>query len=147
MKRILIYLTLAAVLALTGCAPNSSAPDETAAATTAAADADKPAKSRLITPDAARELIGKPNVTLLDVRAKYEFDEAHIDGALLLPYDTITADSPELPADKAATIIIYCRSGRRSAIAADTLEALGYTDVYDLGGIQDWPYETVSSAS
>ena len=156
MKKALIYtsLTLAAVLAFTGCAPDSSAPAQTAAQTSAAAKqtvsasaAQDAAASRLITPDEARALIGQPGVTLLDVRAKYEYDEAHIDGAVLLPYDAITAESPELPENKDDTIIVYCRSGRRSAIAADTLAVLGYTDIRDLGGIQDWPYETVTSAS
>ncbi len=165
MKRVLIYMALAAVLIFSGCAPGGNAPTATAAeapaqttpadsATKAPADPAETAanespgaKAQKITPDDARALIGTEGVTLLDVRAQYEYDEAHIDGALLLPYDTITADSPELPADKNSTIIVYCRSGRRSAIAADTLTALGYTNVYDLGGIQDWPYETVTGAS
>ena len=168
MKRVLIYIALAAVLGLTGCAANdNNAPAKTAAgapAQTAAAAEDtaqapvKPAEtaadeslsaeaSRIITPEDARALIGTEGVTLLDVRAKYEYDEAHIEGAVLLPYDTITAASPELPPDKDGAIIVYCRSGRRSAIAADTLAELGYTNVYDLGGIQDWPYETVTNAS
>ena len=156
MKNALIYTSLAltAALALTGCAPDSSAPVRTAVQTTAAAEqtvsapaTEDAAASRLITPDEARELIGQPNVTLLDVRAKYEFDESHIDGALLLPYDAITAESPELPENKDDTIIVYCRSGRRSAIAADALASLGYTRIFDLGGIQDWPYETVAGAS
>jgi rhodanese-related sulfurtransferase len=84
------------------------------------------------------------NVTLLDVRTQEEYDEGHIEGAILLPYDTITASSIGLPADKASAVIVYCRSGRRSAIAAETLLSLGFTNVYDLGGIQSWPYETVS---
>ena len=156
MKKALIYTSLAltAALALTGCAPDNSVPVQTAVQTTASAEqsvsapaAEDTEASRLITPDEARELIGQTNVTLLDVRAKYEYDEAHIDGALLLPYDAITAESPELPENNDDTIIVYCRSGRRSAIAADTLSALGYTRIFDLGGIQDWPYETVAGAS
>lgn len=96
-----------------------------------------------ISPGDAKALIGTDDVTLLDVREQEEYDEGHIDGAVLLPYDTITADSEALPEDKASTVIVYCRSGRRSAIAAETLAGLGYTNVYDLGGIQSWPYETV----
>lgn len=84
-------------------------------------------------------------VHVLDVRTQQEFDEAHIEGALLLPYDLITQESAEevLPA-KDETVLVYCRSGRRSAVAAEALANLGYTAVYDFGGINDWPYETVS---
>ena len=167
MKKTLIYITLAAVLAFSGCAAdNKNAPADTEskipAQTTAAAldtavvptdsaitenEALNSQSSQIITPKDALALIGTEGVTLLDVRAKYEYDEAHIEGALLLPYDTITAESPELPPEKDDTVIVYCRSGRRSAIAAATLAELGYTDIYDLGGIQDWPYETVTNLS
>jgi rhodanese-related sulfurtransferase len=139
MRRVLIYAALAAMLALSGCAPTAESP----AATTAAEAATAPAW-KSITPGDARALIGRDDVVLLDVRTQEEFGEAHIGGAVLLPYDAIAADSGGLPADKAATVIVYCRSGRRSAIAAETLANLGYTSVYDLGGIQSWPYETVS---
>jgi len=82
-------------------------------------------------------------VVLLDARTQEEYDEGHIESATLLPYDAIAADSAALPADKDATIIVYCRSGRRSAIAARMLADLGYTRIYDLGGIQSSPYKTV----
>lgn len=165
MKRVLIYMALAALLIFSGCAPGGNAPTATAAEapaqTTAADSATKaqadPAetaanespggKAQKITPDDARALIGTEGVTLLDVRAKYEYDEAHIDGAVLLPYDEIAQTIDKFNIDKNSTVIVYCRSGRRSAIAADSLTALGYTNVYDLGGIQDWPYETVTGAS
>ena len=86
---------------------------------------------------------GDPLV-LLDVRTREEFDSGHISGALCLPVESIGSEAPaELP-DRNAEILIYCRSGRRSAEAAKKLTKLGYTNVCDFGGIQDWPYGTVT---
>ena len=81
---------------------------------------------------------------LLDVRTKDEFYALHIPGAILLP-DTELADriATKVP-DQDTRILLYCRTGRRSAEAAMLLAELGYTHVYDMGGIVDWPYETVS---
>lgn len=78
---------------------------------------------------------------LLDVRTSEEFLAIRIDGAILIPYNEI-ADraAAELP-DKNAVILIYCRSGRRSANAARSLADMGYTNVYDFGGIIDWPFD------
>lgn len=83
---------------------------------------------------------------LLDVRTQEEFDAGYIEGARLLP-DTEVRDraETELP-DKEKPILIYCRSGRRSALAAADLAELGYHEVYDFGGIIDWPYEIVRTS-
>ena len=81
---------------------------------------------------------------LLDVRTIEEFEEERIDGAILIPDNEISSRVEiEIP-DKDAVVLIYCRSGRRSAIAAEEMVDLGYTGVYDFGGIIDWPYETIS---
>ncbi|MBE0450590.1 MAG: rhodanese-like domain-containing protein [Clostridia bacterium] len=80
---------------------------------------------------------------LVDVRTQAEFDEGHIEGALLLPVDQIEALSVEQLPDKDAVILVYCRSGRRSAQASKILVDLGYQSVYDFGGIIDWPGEIV----
>ncbi|MDO5112426.1 MAG: rhodanese-like domain-containing protein, partial [Clostridia bacterium] len=82
---------------------------------------------------------------LVDVRTQEEFDQKHIPGALVLPNEEIGDDAPVLLPDKDATILLYCRSGRRSREAAEKLVAIGYTNVYDFGGIIDWPYETIES--
>lgn len=80
---------------------------------------------------------------MLDVRSQEEFDEGHIEGAIVIP-DTEIADRAETQlTDKEATILIYCRSGRRSKLAAQALADLGYTNIYEFGGIIDWPYEIV----
>ena len=94
--------------------------------------------------DAKTRLDSGAPLVLLDVRTREEFDSGHISGALCLPVESIGAEAPvELP-DKDAEILIYCRSGRRSAEAAKKLTKLGYTNVCDFGGIQDWPYGTVT---
>jgi phage shock protein E len=99
-----------------------------------------------ISPKAARELLdsGK-DLVLLDVRTLEEYLEGRIAGSVLLPYDQITAASAAkaVGPDKGRTIIVYCRSGRRSAAAASTLASLGYKKVLDLGGLQSWPYATI----
>lgn len=98
-----------------------------------------------ITAEAARDWLAKDSkVVLLDVRTAEEFAEMRIPNSQLLPYDEIIDRQSELPADKNTPIIVYCRTGRRSELAALSLLELGYTSVYDLGGIQDWPYETIS---
>ena len=99
-----------------------------------------------INPDEAKRIIdGNDPYVLLDVRTKEEFDTEHIPGALLLPADDIYDEiaSIKLP-DKTVLIMVYCRSGGRSAEAAKTLIELGYINVYDIGGIIDWPYETIA---
>lgn len=75
-------------------------------------------------------------ILLLDVRTKEEFDAGHIPGAVLAPYDALQTTFAE--PDKNRPIVVYCRSGRRSAIAAETLARMGYTDISDLGGIDRW---------
>lgn len=81
---------------------------------------------------------------ILDVRTKDEFNTGHIEGALLIPDTDIVEKAEETLTDKAATILVYCRSGRRSALAAADLVELGYSNVYDFGGIIDWEYDVVT---
>ena len=78
---------------------------------------------------------------ILDVREQDEFDEGHIPGAILIPYTEIDAKAEEMLPDKDALILVYCRSGRRSKIASESLANLGYTNVKEFGGIIDWEYE------
>ena len=87
------------------------------------------------------------NYIILDVRTKEEYQEKHIPGAVNLPNETIgTEDIPELPA-KEQLILVYCRSGNRSKQAAKKLSALGYTNIIEIGGINDWTGDTVSGDS
>jgi len=98
-----------------------------------------------ISAEQAKEIMDsdEPHI-LLDVRTDAEYAEAHIPGAKLLTNTQIAEKAEaELP-DKDAFVIVYCRSGGRSASAAQELVDMGYTKVYDMGGILNWPYETVS---
>lgn len=98
-----------------------------------------------ISAEEAKEIMDSTDdFVLIDVREADEYDDGHIEDALLIPYGEIGERAEtELP-DKEQTILVYCRSGRRSAIAAQTLTDLGYTDVRDFGGIIDWPYDKIT---
>jgi rhodanese-related sulfurtransferase len=103
------------------------------------------AQSGRISPADARALLARDaSVLLVDVRTEGEFAAGHIKGASLLPYDAIDAASAAaLIKDKNRQVLVYCRSGHRSGIAAKTLAQLGYGRVLDLGGIIQWPYGLV----
>ena len=78
---------------------------------------------------------------LLDVRTQEEYDEKHIPGAVLIPNTEIAELAETVMPDKDQLILVYCRSGRRSKLAAEALAELGYTNIREFGGIVDWPYE------
>ena len=99
---------------------------------------------RLSAKEAKARLDSGDPLVLLDVRTREEFDSGHISGALCLPVESIGSEAPAELTDRNAEILIYCRSGRRSAEAAKKLTKLGYTNVCAFGGIQDWPYGTVT---
>ena len=80
---------------------------------------------------------------ILDTREQYEYDKGHIPGAILIPYGEIADRAEKELPDKNQLILVYCRSGRRSKIAAEELVKLGYTNVKEFGGIIDWEYEIV----
>ena len=92
--------------------------------------------------DAKKIMDSGEKVVILDVREQDEYDEGHIVGSILIPYTEIGNKAQETLPDKDKQILVYCRSGRRSKIAAETLAKLGYTNVKEFGGIIDWPYET-----
>ena len=80
---------------------------------------------------------------IIDARTQEEYDQGHIPGAIMIPeYEIANRAEKEIP-DKDQLILVYCRSGRRSKIAAEELVKLGYTNVKEFGGIIDWEYETV----
>ena len=96
-----------------------------------------------ITAKQAKEMIDKQEQDLIvDVREQAEYDKAHIPGAVLLPVGTITEETAaEVIPNKESVVLVYCRSGNRSKTAAQALTDLGYTQIYEFGGILDWPYE------
>ena len=124
MKRI-FPLMLAMLLVLTGCGGTS---------------AEKTYQQ--ITQEEAKNMMDTQEAIVLDVREQDEFDAGHIPGAVLLPVGTITKDTaaaviPELD----SVVLVYCRSGNRSKKASQALADLGYTGIYEFGGINTWPYE------
>ena len=78
---------------------------------------------------------------ILDVRTREEYEQGHIPGAILIPDTEIEAKAEGALTDKDQLILVYCRSGRRSKLAAEALVELGYTNIREFGGIIDWPYE------
>ena len=95
-----------------------------------------------ITAEEAKVLMeSETGYIILDVREQDEYDAGHIPGAILIPYTRIEEEASEKLTDKDQLILVYCRSGRRSKIAADSLVELGYTNIREFGGILDWPYE------
>lgn len=111
---------------------------------TAEEDGVKERTSMVITAEEAKKIMDSgENCVILDVREEEEYAQGHIDGAILIPYGEIEDRAEKELLDKNLTILVYCRSGRRSAIAAESLVRLGYTDVRDFGGILDWNYEVV----
>ena len=98
-----------------------------------------------ITPEEAKAIMDREkDYVILDVRTQEEFDESHIEGAVLIPDYEMKEKAEKILPDRDQLILVYCRSGRRSKNAASELVALGYTNVKEFGGIIDWPYETVT---
>jgi rhodanese-related sulfurtransferase len=131
MKRIVpLMLTLAFVL--TGCSSINTDYSE-----------DSENSYRQISQEEAKEMMDQlADVVILDVRERDEFDSGHIPGAVLLPVGTITEDSAAAVIPETdTTVLVYCRSGNRSKTASDALVKLGYTQIYEFGGINTWPYD------
>ena len=95
-----------------------------------------------ITAEEAKQIMdSQEGYIILDVRTQEEYDQGHIPGAILLSNTEIQAKAEEVLTDKDQLILVYCRSGRRSKLAAEALVELGYTNIKEFGGIIDWPYE------
>ena len=124
MKRIL-YLPLSLMLMLVGCGGSG-----------------EKSAYRQISQEEAKEMMDTQQVIVLDVREQDEYDGGRIPGAVLLPVGTIdkTTAAAVIP-EKDDTVLVYCRSGNRSKTAAAKLADLGYSGVYEFGGILTWPYE------
>ena len=112
-----------------------------------AAQAQREQSYRQIDMDEAIAMMeAESDYIILDVRTPEEFSEKHIPGAINVANETIGSEEiPELP-DKDQLILVYCRSGNRSKQASEKLVALGYTNIIEFGGINDWPGEVVTGA-
>ena len=126
MKKLIILLL--AVMMLTACGQDK--------------ENDQEAVYMNITAEEAKQIMDtEEGYIILDVRTQEEYDEGHIPGAILIPNTEIEARAEEELTDKDQLILVYCRSGRRSKLAAEILVELGYTNIREFGGIIDWPYE------
>lgn len=104
----------------------------------------KPSYRQITADEAAQMMQEETGFVLLDVRTQEEYASGHIPGAICIPNETIGSEEiPELP-DKDQLILVYCRSGNRSKQASEKLVKLGYTNIVEFGGINDWTGETVS---
>ena len=123
----LIFLLLA-VMMLTACGQDT--------------ENDQGAVYVNITAEEAKQIMdSEEGYIILDVRTQEEYDEGHIPGAIVISHEEIAEKAEEVLTDKDQLILVYCRSGRRSKIAAEALVELGYTNIKEFGGIIDWPYE------
>ena len=95
-----------------------------------------------ITAEEAKQIMdNEEGYIILDVRTQEEYNQGHISGVIVISHEEITEKAEEVLTDKDQLILVYCRSGRRSKIAAEALVELGYTNIKEFGGIIDWPYE------
>ena len=126
MKRIILILL--AVMLLTSCGQDK--------------EKDQGAVYMNITAEEAKQIMDtEEGYIILDVRTREEYDECHIPGATQISHEEIAEKAEEVLPDKDQLILVYCRSGRRSKIAAEALVEQGYTNIKEFGGIIDWPYE------
>ena len=119
MKKIIIMISL--VLLLCGCGEKKE---------------EKGAEITSVTCERALDLQADEGI-LVDVREKDEYEESHLEGAVNIPYTTIKDKIDDYVVDKDSVIIVYCKSGKRSAIAAQSLSEAGYTKIFDLGSINN----------
>ncbi|MCL2784393.1 MAG: rhodanese-like domain-containing protein [Propionibacteriaceae bacterium] len=152
MKKLLVAGILAMV-ALAGCTPNTPPEEGTPNANTPSAGSTAPAepnRHQTITAEEAKEMMDEMDekdgaaFIILDVRSEQEYVQQHIPGAMLIPDTEILQRAESKIPDKDITIFVYCRSGVRSEKASTDLDHLGYTKVYNMGGIINWPYDTTS---
>ena len=126
MKKLLFLLL--AVMLLTACGQ--------------AKENDREAAYMNITAEEAKQIMdSEEGYIILDARTQEEYDQGHIHGAIVISHEEIAEKAEDVLTDKDQLILVYCRSGRRSKIAAEALVGLGYTNIREFGGIIDWPYE------
>ncbi len=91
---------------------------------------------------AKKELETDKSIALVDVRTRQEYNNGHIPDSILMPLNNLADSVEEKIPEKDRKIFVYCASGARSSSAVRILDKMGYTNVYNLGGITSWPYET-----
>ena len=130
---------------LTACG-NGESSSESAQSEVRTATASAAAAYQQITQEKAKEMMqADDGHIIVDVHRQEEYDSGHIPGAILIPNESIGTEQPKELPDLDQVILIYCRSGRRSKEASQKLADMGYTHIYEFGGIIDWTGEVVTS--
>lgn len=137
MKKNLLLILLVTIVSLfsIGCAQGQSEAQ------------NKKSYKTISTETAKKRLDTEKDIVLLDVRTVAEHTEKRIPRSVLIPVEVIKTQATEKLKNKNAAIFVYCRSGNRSITASKALADMGYTNVYNLGGINKWPYETEANIS
>ena len=131
MTYLLLVMLAALLFVLTGCV--------------SAKKAENKAEYTRISQEEAKEMMARDDGhVIVDVRRQDEYNAGHIPGAILIPNETISGNSPEALPDYDQIILVYCRSGNRSKQASEKLAAMGYKNVYEFGGINSWTGEIVT---
>ena len=133
MRKLIIIMMISLTALLFGCSNSADSPIGSG-----------PPFERISAQEAYNMMQESDDFILLDVRTPDEYQAQHIEGAILIPVNEIEARAAQELPDKNAVILVYCRSGNRSLQAADILARMGYTHIYEMGGIANWPYGTVS---
>ena len=144
MKKILFLISLTLCIFLVACVNNDTGIINGANGSAEIFVGEKGENSMYveITATEAKKIMDSgDDYVVLDVREQNEFNAGHIPGSILIPYTQIDAKAETMLPNKDKQILVYCRSGRRSKIASESLAKLGYTNVKEFGGIIDWPYE------
>lgn len=130
-----IFLIIFSILGLTGCSSSENRPNT---------ESNSNTYQQITVQEAANIMQSETNYILLDVRTAQEYASGHIPGAVNLPNETITSEAIQQLPDKEQLILVYCRSGNRSKQASEKLVNLGYTNIVEFGGINDWSGEVVT---
>ncbi len=144
-KKRWVYL-LMSVIVVMGLFSGCTKPTEEEVSMNISSDTDMASETtdvvfEKISPENALTMIEEGSVILVDVRTEEEYNEGHIKTSINIPLDTLETEISNYVTDVNQPIMVYCRSGSRSGVAAAWLNENGYASVYDLGGIQNWPYE------
>ena len=130
-----MFVILFSIFGLTGCS-NSTNRSNTAS--------NSNAYQQITAEEAAKMMQSATDYIVLDVRTEQEYASGHIPGAVNIPNETIASGAIQQLPDKEQLSLVYCRSGNRSKQASEKLVNLGYTNIVEFGGINDWSGEVVT---
>lgn len=150
MKKYFITIIVAVMLVIAGCSCSKEADNSANTSTLTSVNEEKKditAKNKTykqISQEEAKEMMKRDDGHIIvDVRRQDEYDSGHIVGAILIPNESIGTSQPEQLKDLNQIILVYCRTGNRSKQAAQKLADMGYTNVYEFGGINTWDGDVV----